>query len=160
MALRELVELRQQVEALARELADFEWRRTAGLPRERELAAIVEGHAAAGSRDALAAVGEALASAQGAARVARLSALREFVVRARALALDPGAAQELADWPDRPSVRLPGDAGLHGALPPAAVERELPFEAARQRRAEMEAALADAAAQLSGASSAAWDAAR
>jgi hypothetical protein len=80
-------------------------------------------------------------------------------VRVRAVAIEPRAAQELWSFPVRPSVLLPGDPGLHGALAPLLVERDLPFEASRDRRADMEDALAAAEEKVSGARGAAWDAA-
>src|SRR5207245_422335 len=101
----------------------------------------------------------AAATAGGAQTGERPAALRAFLARARALALDPGAAQELAEFPRRPSVRLHGDPGLHGARPPVEVERELPLLRARDERAEAEGALAEAERAASGARSAAWEAA-
>src|SRR5437016_4287385 len=82
---------------------------------------------------------EALARASSPGRAARLASLRDFLVRARALELDSGAAQELLEFPRRPSVRRHGDPGLHGALPPVAAERELPKLREREERADLEA---------------------
>ncbi|MGZ6123837.1 MAG: hypothetical protein ACXWLR_02700, partial [Myxococcales bacterium] len=76
-----------------------------------------------------------------------------------AVSLEPGAAQELFDLPQRPLVRPPGDAGLHGAIPAVVVARELPRLRSRERRAEMEAALAAATEPADGTRSAAFDAA-
>src|SRR5262249_28721309 len=112
----------------------------------------VSGHPLSFSRDGLSQAREALERASGAARKARLSALRDFLVRARALELTPGAAQEALELPRRPTVRLPGDPGLHGALPEGAVGRE--------RRAAMESALAAAARDESSVRSALWEAAQ
>jgi hypothetical protein len=164
VALRELQELREDAAGLSRALAAQRWRRAAGMPAEEELAAALRAHPLIGSRDGLQQACEALASAlgaeQGAARVARLSALRDFALRARALSLDPGAAQERWRLEARPSVRAPGDRGLHGAIAPLVVDRELPFEASRDKRGELERALADAVAQQASARTAAWDAAQ
>ncbi len=163
--LRELPDLREDARALAAQLARLRYRRAAGLPRQSGLREIVKAHPLASSADGLAQAREALEDALGEdprrpARVARLSALRDFLVQARALALDPGAAQELFELSRRPLVHPPGDAGLHGALPPVAVERDLPFERARDKRADLEAALAHALQPADGARTAAWEAAQ
>jgi len=142
---KELSELREDAAALARDLAALDWRRAAGLPAQGTPGAAVEAHRLASSADALAQLRESLDPARP-ARFARLCALRDFCLRARAVALDPGAAQELHDLPLRPSVRIAGDAGLHGARPPLEVERELPFARVRAERAELERALAGAPA--------------
>lgn len=164
MELRELSELREDAAGLAREEARADFRDAAGLLPESPVAARVEAHRLASSRDGLAQACETLAGGEGdparAGRAARLAALRELLVRAFARSLDPGAAQELIDFARRPSVRPPGDAGLHGALPPVAVDRELPLLRERQRRGEMERALADALQAAEPARSAAWEAAQ
>lgn len=158
--LRELSELRADAAGLAAALARARYRRAAGLPAEEGLRELARAHRLACSADGLAQAAEALEEAEGAARKARLSTLGEFLRRARALGLDPGAAQELFDLPQRPLVRLPGDPGLHGALPAVQVERELPQTRSRERRAEMEAALAAALQPADGARSAVWEAAQ
>jgi hypothetical protein len=161
--LRELSELRQDSADLAREEARAAFRNTAGLSLETAVPARAKAHRLASSRDGLAQVCETLAGLEAdparAGRAARLAALRAFLVRAVARGLDPGAAQELVELARRPSVRPPGDAGLHGALPPATVDRELPLVRERQRRGELERALADAQSGQP-ARSAAWEAAQ
>src|SRR5205814_10398337 len=107
---------------------------------------------------------EALSDAEAedprrAGRIARLSSLRDFLARARALELEPVAAEELFELDRRPLVRVPGDAGLHGAIPAVAVERELPVLRSRERRGEMDEALASALGAAAGSRSATWDAA-
>jgi hypothetical protein len=163
--LRELAELREDAAALAGELARARLRRAQGLSPEVSLLDLVEAHPLAASGDGLAQARETLGNAEAEdprrpGRVARLASLRDFLLRVRALSLEPGAAQELWDLPSRPLVRPPGDAGLHGALPAVAVERELPLLRARERRAELEAALADAMVPFDGARSACWEAAQ
>lgn len=163
--LRELAELREEAAGLAAQLARGRYRRAAGLPREATLHEMVRAHPLCSSSDGLAQAEEALQGAlsedpRRPGRLARLTSLREFIRRARSLSLEPGAAQELFDLPSRNLVRLPGDAGLHGALPPVRVWRDLPFERNRDRRAEMEAALASALQPLDGARSAAFEAAQ
>ena len=160
MTLRELVELRQDAARLCADLARVGLALAQGLPLPQDLPEVAHAHPLACSADGLAQAVEALAGASGAARIARLASLRDFLVRARALALEPGAAQELAEFPRRPSVLLPGDAGLQGARAPVQVERELPLLRAREERAEAEAALAEAERGASGARSATWDAAQ
>jgi len=163
--LRELADLRQDAAGLAAGLARARYLRFAGREPESSLRELIRPHRLATSADGLAQAREALQNALGEdpprrARVARLTALREFLARARALALEPGAAQELFELPQRPLVRPPGDAGLHGALPAVAVLRELPSVRSRERRGELEAALAAALEPASGALSASWDAAQ
>lgn len=161
MELRELAELREDAAVLAGLLARVEWARASGRPIDFELRLVLREHRAATSRDGLSQVGEELeraSSDEKAGRLARLSALREFLVRVRVLDLDPGTAQELWELPRRGAVRPSGDAGLHGALPEVQVERELPLVRSRDRRAELEQALAEAAREETGPRSAAWDA--
>lgn len=163
--LRELPELRDDARGLCAELALARYRRAAGLPARATLQGILERHPQAANRDGLAQAREALANAlaedpRRPGRIARLTSLRDFLVQVRALALEPGAAQELFDLPQRALVRPPGDAGLHGALPAVSVARELPFVRARDRRAELEAALASALQSADGTRSAAWEAAQ
>ena len=163
--IRELPDLREDAARLAAALARARHRRAAGLPLDSSLREIVRTHKLATSSDGLAQVGEALGNAQAEdprrpGRIARLSSLRDFLARARALAIEPAAAQELFDLPQRPLVRPPGDAGLHGALPPVAVFRQLPFLRSRDRRAEMESALAAALQPADATRSAAWEAAQ
>ncbi|HEY6907960.1 MAG TPA: hypothetical protein VI356_01215 [Myxococcales bacterium] len=163
--LRELAELREDAAGLAAGLARARYLRFSGRPQQSSLRELLRSHKLAASADGLAQAREALQNALGEdplrrGRVARLTSLREFLARAHALALEPAAAQELFDLPQRPLVRPPGDAGLHGALPAVAVLRDLPHLRSRERRAELESAL-DAALQPSeGVSSAAWDAAQ
>ena len=160
MGLRELADLREDSAESCKDLARIELAFARGTPFPLTLPQVVSAHRLAFSRDGLAQAREALARATGAARAARLAALRDFLVRARALELEPGAAQEALEEPRRPSVRLPGDPGLHGALPPVAVERDLPFVRGREERAARETALA--AAWRNGASvrTALWEAAQ
>src|SRR5438067_3836799 len=145
---------------MCEELARIELARARGLRAPFEAAVLVRAHPLATSSDGLAQAVEALASAKTPGRSARLASLRDFLVRVRALALEPRAAQELWNFPVRPSVRLPGDPGLHGALAPVAVERDLPFEPSRDRRAEMEDGLARANEEAVGALGAVWEAAQ
>lgn len=166
--LRELVELRQDAAAFAADSAQDALLRARGLPGASTVAARVKAHRLATSSDGLSQGLEALAGAEekerageaSQGRVARLQNLRDLLVRARAQGLEPGAAQELIERPARNAVRPPGDAGLHGALPPLAVERELPFERSREQRADLEGALAEAAARDREPASAAWEAAQ
>ncbi|HYY51724.1 MAG TPA: hypothetical protein VE755_02575 [Myxococcales bacterium] len=162
--LRELPALREDAAALAADLCRERYRRFAGLPRLQSLREVLRTHKLAASAEAIAQAREALANAEAEdprrpARIARLKSLLAHLARTRALALEPGAAQDLFDLPQRPLVRPPGDAGLHGAIPPLAVERELPAVRAREKRAELEAALAAALQPADGARSAMWDAA-
>ena len=163
--LRELEELRDEARALATALALLRSRRAAGLAAQATFRELLKAHPRCTSADGLAQAREELGNALGdeprrGGRVARLTSLRDFLARARALQLEPGAAQELFDLPQRPLVRPPGDAGLHGALPAVAVERDLPLVRARDKRAELEAALAEALGSADGARSAAWEAAQ
>ena len=160
MALRELVDLRQDAAALCADLAQVQLAVARGTPFPRALTEIVRAHRLSCSHDGLAQAVEALARATNPARTARLASLRDFLVRARALALDPGAAQELLEFPRRPSVRLHGDPGLHGALPPVVAERDLPTLREREERADLEAALAQAERGAAAARTAAWEAAQ
>src|SRR5205085_8197841 len=159
LVLRELPELRQDAAGLSARLARSQYGRAAGLPAAESIREALKAHPLAASADGLAQASETLAGAlaedpKRPARVARLSMLRDFLLQARALELEPGAAQELFDLPQRPLVRLPGDPGLHGALPPVRIFRELPLERSRERRAEMEGALAAAPPPADGARSA------
>jgi hypothetical protein len=163
--LSELSELREDARALAAELALARYRRAAGLPAQATLPELCKAHPLACNADGLAQARETLGNAleedpRRPGRIARLASLRDLLVQARALSLEPGAAQELFELPQRPLVRPPGDAGLHGALPPVAVERDLPFVRVREKRAELEAALAHALQAADGARSAAWEAAQ
>jgi len=163
--LRELPDLREDAARLAAGLARARYRRAAGMPPEESLRDLVRGHKLAVSADGLAQAREVLESARAEeprrpARIARLSCLRDFLAQARALALEPGAAQELFELPQRPLVRPPGDAGLHGALPPVRVFRDLPFQRDREKRAALEAALAAALQSADPTRSAAWEAAQ
>src|SRR5215470_4203865 len=160
MALRELADLRQDAADACKDLARLELASARGTPFPLTIQELVSGHPLSFSRDGLSQAREALERAGGAARKARLSALRDFLVRARALELTPGAAQEALELPRRPTVRLPGDPGLHGALPKVAVERDLPFVRERERRAAMESALAAAARDEGSVRSALWEAAQ
>ena len=160
MALRELAELRQDAAALCADLARIELALARGTPFPLTLPDVARAHRLACSRDGLAQAREALAAARGPGRAARLASLRDFLVRARALELEPGAAQEVLELPRRSSVRLRGDPGLHGALPPVAVERELPFIRQREERAGREEALAAAERGSAGVRSATWEAAQ
>ena len=160
MAMHELVDLRQDAAGLCADLARVELAVARGTPFPQTLDAIARDHRLSCSHDGLAQAVEAFADANNAGRAARLASLRDFLVRARALALDPGAAQELLEFPRRPSVRLHGDPGLHGALPPVAAERELPATRGREERADMEGALAEAEREPAAARSATWEAAQ
>jgi len=160
MALRELADLRQDAAAMCKGLARLELAFARGTPFPLTLEQVLSAHRLACSRDGLAQAREALAGASGAGRIARLASLRDFLVRARALELEPGAAQEALELPRRPSVRLLGDPGLHGALPPVAVERDLPFVREREERAGMESALAAAERSAGGVRTALWEAAQ
>jgi len=162
--LRELPELREDAAGLAERLSRARYRRAAGLAAEGPLRDTLEAHPLACSADGPEQAREALAEAlaedpRRPARVARLTSLRDFLQETRALSLEPGAAQELFELPQRPLVRLPGDAGRHGALPPVKVWRELPTTPQREKGAEMEAAIAAAMQPADGARSAAWEAA-
>jgi hypothetical protein len=162
--LRELAGIREDAAQLASTLALARYRRAAGLPARQTVREILKAHRVSTNADAVAQVRETLQHAEAEdpprpGRVARLRTLREFLARVHALALDPGVSQELFDLPQRPLVRLPGDAGLHGAVPAVAIARDLPRLRSRERRAEMEAALAAAEEPADGARSAAWDAA-
>jgi hypothetical protein len=163
--LRELPDLREDAARLAAALARARYRRAAGMPGSVPLREILKASKLAASEEGLAQARETLQNAnaeeprrQG--RIARLSSLRDFLARARALALEPGAAQELFDLPQRPLVRPPGDAGLHGALPAVAIARVLPFQRSRERRGELELALAGAVQPADGTRSAVWEAAQ
>ena len=163
--LRELEELREDARALATALSSLRSRRAAGLSAQATFRELIKAHPLCTSADGLAQAREELGNAleedpRRAGRVARLTSLRGFLVQARAMALEPGAAQELFDLRQRPLVRPPGDAGLHGALPAVAVERDLPLVRARDKRAELEAALAEALGSADGTRSAAWEAAQ
>ncbi|HEX4385910.1 MAG TPA: hypothetical protein VH083_23295, partial [Myxococcales bacterium] len=141
--LRELPQLREEASRLAERLARLRLRATLGQPAEETLRAILKEHRLSSSSDGLAQARETLQEAleedpRRAGRVARLQALRDFLVRVRAIDLEAGAAQELLEMPRRNLVKPPGDAGLHGALPPVLVERQLPFERDRDKRAELE----------------------
>jgi len=163
--LRELRELREDAAGMAAALARARWLRACGLSQQSTFLEMLRAHRLAASADGLAQVRETLEEAlaedpKRPARIARLESLRSLLARVRALSLEPQAAQELFDLPQRGRVRLPGDAGLHGAVPEVAVRRELPLLASRERRAEMEAALADAEQSADGVRSAVWEAAR
>src|SRR5919109_2909972 len=160
MALRELVDLRQDAAALCADCARIDLAVARGTPFPQLLSEIIRLHRLACSRDGLAQAVEALESAASPGRASRLGSLRDFLVRARALALDPGAAQELLEFPRRPTVRLHGDPGLHGALPPMVADRDLPGLREREERADMESALAQAEREAAAARSAAWEAAQ
>jgi len=162
--LRELADLREDAAELAAALSRRRYLRAAGLPAQEPLRNLLKARKLAASAEGLSQAREALHAAESSdprkpARIARLTSLRHFLARARALSLEPGAAEELFLLPQRPLVRPPGDAGLHGALPAVAVSRELPVLRARERRAELEAALAAALQPADGARAAAWDAA-
>jgi hypothetical protein len=158
VSIRELADLREDSVSLCADLARIELAGAKGLRAPSDVMAIVRAHPLATSSDGLAQASEALASANSPGRSARLASLRDFLVRVRALAIEPRAAQEVWNFPLRPSVRLPGDPGLHGAVPPLAVERDLPFEPSRDRRAEMEDGLARSSEESAGALGAAWEA--
>jgi hypothetical protein len=160
VSVREMASLREDAAALCGALADSARRRFADVPSSSAGAAdLVRAHRLASSEEGLAQAAEALDSATTPARRARLAALRDFLVRARALSLEPRAVQEIWDAPRRRSVRLSGDPGLHGPVPPVVVERELPFERSRERRADMELALAASERGLDGVRASLWDAA-
>jgi hypothetical protein len=160
MALRELIDLRRDAAEMSADLARIELAFARGTPFPLTVPQVVSAHRMACSRDGLAQVCETLPSASNPGRAARLAALRDFLVRARALDLEPRAAQEALEIWRRPSVRLSGDPGLHGALPPIAVERDLPFVREREERADMESALAAAErAAAAGVRTALWEAA-
>lgn len=163
--LRELPDLREDAAGLAAGLARERYRRAAGLPRVAGFGELLKSHPLAASADGLAQAREARANAlaedpKRPARIARLSSLVEFLMKIRALALEPGAAQELFDCWSRALVRPPGDAGLHGALPPVTAFRELRFIRDRDKRADMEVALATALQRFDGARSSVWEAAQ
>jgi len=163
--LRELPDLREDAARLAAALARARYRRAAGLSAGDPLRDLIRAHKLAVSAEGLAEAREALAEAlaeepRRPGRVARLSTLHDFLAHARAIALEPGAAQELFDLPQRPLVRPPGDAGLHGALPAARVLRDLPLERNREKRAALEAALAAGLQPADATRSAAWEAAQ
>jgi hypothetical protein len=160
MALRELADLRQDTAEMCKELARRELAFARGTPYPLTLTEVVSAHGLACSQDGLSRAREALSAASGAGRLARLASLRDFLVRARALELEPGAAQEALELPRRASVLLSGDAGLHGALPPVAVERDLPSVREREKRAGMESALADAERSAASVRTAVWEAAQ
>jgi hypothetical protein len=163
--LRELPDLREDAAGLAAALARERYLRAAGLPPQDSLRDVLRAHRLAASSEGLARAREALGNANAEdpprpGRTARLTSLRDLLARARALELEPMAAQELFELDRRPLVKLPGDEGLHGAIPPVAVERELPNLRSREKRGEMEEALATAVRAADGARSAAWDAAQ
>lgn len=161
MALRELMDLRRDAAEMCADLARIELAFARGTPFPLTVPQVVSAHRLACSRDGLAQARETLPSAKSPGRAARLASLRDFLVRARALELEPGAAQEALEICRRPSVRLSGDPGLHGALPPIAVERDLPFVREREKRADMESALAAAErAASAGVRTALWEAAQ
>jgi len=163
--LRELPDLREDAAALAAALARARYRRAAGLDPDRSLREILREHKLAAGSDGVQQAAEALQRARDEkparpGRIARLGSLRDFLVRARALEIEPGAAQELFDLPRRPLVRPPGDAGLHGAIPPVRVFRDLPVERSREKRADLEAALSAALQPADPVRSAAFEAAQ
>jgi len=161
MALRELMDLRRDAAEMCADLARIELAFARGTPFPLTVPQVVSAHRLACSRDGLAQARETLPSAKSPGRAARLASLRDFLVRARALELERGAAQEALEICRRPSVRLSGDPGLHGALPPIAVERDLPFVREREKRADMESALAAAErAASAGVRTALWEAAQ
>ena len=160
MAMRELIDLRRDAAEMCADLARIELALARGTPFPLILPQVVSTHRLACSRDGLAQVREMLPSASSPGRAARLLSMRDFLVRARALDLEPRAAQESLEIWRRPSVHLSGDPGLHGALPPVAVERDLPLVRAREERADMESALAAAErAAAAGVRTALWEAA-
>jgi hypothetical protein len=163
--LRELVELREEVTSFAVAEARAGFRDAAGFPLEANntLAERLRAHPLVANRDGLSQAQEMLLEAQASdpprpGRVSRLSGLRDRLVHARAQSLEPGSFRELSEGALRPSVELHGDQGLHGLQPIRAVERELGRGRGRGERADMEAALAMAEAQLDGARTAAFDA--
>ena len=163
--LRELVELREDAAALARDEARARFRDAAGMQAESTVQERLRAHPQAASRDALAQICEHLEEGvsdepEKIGRATRLAGLRELLVRARARSLEPGAFQELLAGELRPSVEMHGDAGLHGLQPIRSIERQLGRERNRGERADMEAALASAVGQLDGARAAAWEAAQ
>src|SRR5205814_1951488 len=118
----ELAELREDAAAIAARLAQARHRRAAGLPPAASFRELIKAHKRAASAEGLSQARETLEGAlaeepKRAGRIARLTSLRDFLARVHAIALEAGAAQELFDLPQRPLVRPPGDAGLHGALP-------------------------------------------
>ena len=153
--LRELPKLREEASRLAERLARLRLRAATGRQPEETLRQILKEHRLSSSSDGIAQARETLQEAleedpRRPGRVARLTALRDFLARVRALDLESGAAQELLEAPRRNLVKPPGDAGLHGALPPVLVDRQIPFERDRDKRAELEIALADAMQELDG----------
>ena len=164
--LHELAELRTDAMELAAKLARVEHLRASGRPYgETTLPLLLREHRLSTMGDGLAQACEELGNALDEdpprpGRVARLSMLRDFLARARALGLEPGAAQELLELDRRRLVRPPGDAGLHGALPPVQVERELPFVRERDKRADLEQALARALEEAGGPRSAVFETAQ
>jgi hypothetical protein len=161
--LRELPKLREEASRLAERLARLRLRAVIGQPAEETLRQILKDHRLSSSSDGIAQARETLQEAleedpRRPGRVARLTALRDFLARVRAIDLEPGAAQELLEAPRRNLVKPPGDAGLHGALPPVLVEKELPFERDRDKRAELEIALAEAMQELDGVRGAVFEA--
>ena len=161
--LRELAELREEASRLGERLASLHARGTLGLAapdssknkNEDTLRNILKDHRLASSSDGLAQARETLQEAleedpRRPGRVSRLTSLRDFLARVRAIDLEPGAAQELLELPRRNLVKPPGDAGLHGALPPVLVDRQLPVERDRDKRGDLENALADALQEFDG----------
>jgi len=88
--LLELPDLREDAAGLASALARERYRCAAGLPLQYTLRAILRAHKLAPSAEGLAKAREALGDAEAedprpAGRIARLSSLRDFLARARAL---------------------------------------------------------------------------
>ena len=163
--LLELPDLREDAARLASALARARYRRAAGLPPEDPLRDLLRAHRLAVSAEGLAQAREALEAAREEdpprpGRIARLATLLDLLSRARASALEPGAAQELFDLPQRPLARPPGDAGLHGAIPPVRVFRDLPWQRDREKRGALEDALAAALQPADATRSAAFEAAQ